>query len=53
MQWLLARLKEPSTHAGIGMLLMAAAQFFPAYSTVILSIGTAFGFTAVVKKDGV
>lgn len=45
--WLLERLKEPSTHAGISALLMATASFFPQYSQMIWAIAGLFGFAAI------
>ena len=45
--WVIDRLKEPSTHAGISAILMALASFFPQYSTIIWTVAGIFGFAAV------
>ena len=52
MGWLRARLAEPSSHAGIGTLLMGLAMFMPPeYATIAQSIGMALGGTAFFKRD--
>lgn len=51
MQYILARLKEPSTHAGIAMLIATAAAFLPQYAHYILGVSAVFGFGAVVSPE--
>jgi hypothetical protein len=51
MAWLLARLAEPSSHAGIGMILMGLSMILPEpYQGVAVAIGTALGGSAFVKR---
>lgn len=52
MQYVLERLKEPSTHAGIAMLIAAVAAFVPQYSQYIMGIAAVFGFGAVAVPEG-
>lgn len=47
MDYIIARLKEPSTHAGIAMLIATIAAFVPQYSQYILGVAGVFGFAAV------
>lgn len=49
--FLLARMREPSTHAGIAAVLMAVAPFLPAYAGILQAIAVAFGGVAVAKPD--
>lgn len=49
--FLLARLREPSTHAGIATVLMAIAPMLPAYASILQAIAVAFGGVAVAKPD--
>lgn len=51
LTFLLARLREPSTHAGIAAVLMAIAPMFPAWAGVLQAIAVAFGGVAVAKPD--
>lgn len=49
--FILARMREPSTHAGIAAVLMALAPMFPAYAGILQAIAVAFGGVAVAKPD--
>jgi len=51
MNAFLQRLTEPSTHAGVGILLQAAKAFFPQYAGVIDSATAFFGSLAVVLAE--
>lgn len=51
MQYILARLKEPSTHAGIGLLIMAIAAVMPQYAHYILGVAGVFGFGAAALPE--
>lgn len=49
--YVIARLKEPSTHAGIAMLLAAAAAFVPQYAQYIWTVAGLFGFGAIATPE--
>ena len=49
--WLIERLKEPSTHAGVAALILVIAGFFPQYKDVIMTIAGLFGFVAVAVPE--
>lgn len=49
--WILERLKEPSSHAGISALLAAVTSFFPQYAAIIWTVAGIFGFGAVVISE--
>ena len=51
MSWILDRLKEPSTHAGLATLFLAASQFFPQYASLILGVAGLFGCGAVATTE--
>lgn len=51
MQWLKARLAEPSTHAGLASILVVIAGIVPEYQNYILGAAVMLGGVAVVKKD--
>ena len=52
VNWLKSRLKEPSTHAGIGVALVALAPLVPLeYQNIVLGLAVAFGGVSVVRKD--
>ncbi len=51
MQYILARLKEPSTHAGIALLIMAITAVVPQYSQYITGIAAVFGFGAAALPE--
>lgn len=51
MKWLISRLSEPSTHAGIGVLVAVAAHFLPQYSGLIFTLAGAFGFGGFVLSE--
>jgi hypothetical protein len=51
MDYVIARLKEPSTHAGIAMLIACVAAFVPQYSQYIMGVAGVFGFTAAAMPD--
>lgn len=51
MQAILARLKEPSTHAGIAALLQVGKTFFPTYAAFFDMATMAFGSLAVVSPE--
>jgi len=51
MDYIIARLKEPSTHAGIAALIAAAAAFLPQYAQYIMGVAGVFGLTAVAMPD--
>ena len=50
MRWIIARLKEPSTKAALGVLATAAAAAFPQYQPVLLAVATVLSGTAVATK---
>lgn len=52
MDWLIDRMKEGTTHNGVGLLLLASAAFFPQYADVLVALAAAFGVSGVVKKEG-
>jgi hypothetical protein len=52
LNFLLARLKEPSTHAGIGMLFLAASLIAPQYAVVLQSVAGLFGVGAAALPEG-
>lgn len=50
-EWL-PRLKEPSTHAGIGVVLATVYPFIPyPYSWIVAGVAALFGFTGIVKQE--
>ncbi len=51
MNWVLARIHEPSTHAGIAGLLQALASFLPQYAIVFNTLTGLFATVAVIKSD--
>ena len=51
MKWLIQRLQEPSTHAGIGIVLTALSTFLPQYAPIITGVASLFGFGAVVTAE--
>lgn len=51
MNWLVARLSEPSSHAGIALLLQAAGSFLPAYKPVFDLLSGFFASVAVVAPE--
>ena len=51
MKWIVDRLSEPSTHAGLAAILLAISSFFPEFATVLQSIAAIFGLTAAGKSD--
>ena len=51
MNWILDRIREPSTHAGLGIVVTAAAQLFPQYQMLILGIAGLFGVGSVVIAE--
>lgn len=47
-----ARLSEPSTHAGIGVVLGVVYPFIPyPYSWIVAGVAGVFGFTGIVKPE--
>lgn len=42
-----SRLRDPSTHAGIALILQALAHFFPAWATVLNAIAALFAGTTL------
>jgi hypothetical protein len=51
MKWFLDRSSEPSTHAGIAILLQSAKAFFPAWAPVLDSATALFGAVAVAISE--
>lgn len=51
MQWLIERIREPSSHAGFAALLQAAKFFFPAWGAVIDAATALFGALAVTLAE--
>ena len=51
MNWLVSRLVEPSTHAGLAAGIQVAKLFFPEYIPVIDGFTAAFASLAVVLKE--
>ena len=51
MNYFIARLKEPSTHAGIAALIACVAAFLPQYAQYILGVAGVFGFTAAALPE--
>lgn len=46
MNYLLAKLTQPSTHAGLATALQASAFFFPQYANIFTGIAMIFGGAA-------
>lgn len=51
LQTIYNRTKEPSTHAGLSLMLLAAAAFMPQYAFWINSMAGLFGFTAAAIPE--
>jgi hypothetical protein len=53
MDWILARLKEPSSHAGIAALLGGLIVAFvpPQWQWMAQTVAGIFGFSAIVTKE--
>ncbi len=51
MQKIIARLKEPSTHAGIAAAAQAAAFFLPQYAGIFAGLTMIFGGAAVATPE--
>ena len=51
MGYLRKRFGEPSTHAGVGMVLMGASVFFPQYGQLLQALGVALGVTAAAIPE--
>lgn len=49
---IIARLNEPSTHAGLAALCLVAATFFPPYAVYLQAAAAVFGGAGVLKKEG-
>lgn len=45
------RLKEPSTSAGVGVVVTALSAFFPAYAPLILGVAAVLGVSAVALPE--
>lgn len=48
----MGRLKEPSTWAGLAVILQAAKVFFPLQALALDAVSTAAGGLAVVLREG-
>lgn len=51
MEWLLARLKEPSTYAGLGSIAAAVGVAVPPAAFVAGPLAALFGGLAAIMKD--
>lgn len=51
MSWILARLAEPSTHAGIAAILFAIGTFYPPAAPITTILAGLFGGVSVVKAE--
>lgn len=51
MSWLVSRLREPSTHAGVAALLQVASTFVPQYKPVFDALTFLFGTIAVAAPE--
>jgi hypothetical protein len=51
MQIIIQRFKEPSTHAGIALLLHTASMFFPEYKVFFHGASMAFAVNAVIAPE--
>ena len=51
MNWLLARLKEPSTWAGLGTVIAAVGTAFPSTAVATIPAGVVFGALAASMKE--
>lgn len=51
LDWIRDRMREPSTMAGLAILLNAAQQMWPEHAQIFLGLMTIFGLGATVKKD--
>lgn len=47
MNYLLARMSEPSSHAGLAAVLQAFSYFFPQYNAVLTALAVLFGGVAI------
>lgn len=52
MDWLIERLKEPSTFAGFAGLALAVGVSMPLYTAVSTAVAGVFGVLAVLKREG-
>lgn len=51
LSFVISRLREPSTHAGIAALLLALSQMFPAYALILQTAAAVFGGGAIAAPD--
>lgn len=51
MQTIIQRLLQPSTHAGLGLLLIALAHLFPEYAMILNAVAACFGGSAVALNE--
>lgn len=51
MNKVLARLQEPSTHAGIATALQAASYFAPQYAGIFAMLSVMFGGAAIAAPE--
>lgn len=51
LMWIIARVQEPSTHAGISALLTLLSFSLPQYAFAIQAVAGLFGFNAVAMKE--
>lgn len=50
MEWILARLSEPSSWAGFAVILAAVGQAFPAATTITTPLAGVCGVIAAARK---
>ena len=52
LAWAKARFAEPSTKAGLGVMLLGVTMLVPpAYAQILIGVGMVFGVHAAVKAD--
>lgn len=51
MNWLIARLKEPSTYAGLAAICVAIGSSFPPAAVVTVPLAAVLGALATVTKE--
>lgn len=52
MQWVIDRLDEPSTYAGLSGLATAVGISQPLYGAISAILTAVFGLVAILKKEG-
>ena len=52
MEWVIARLKEPSSLSSLAALFTAAAVIWPHYAELLLTFAGIFGGGGIVRREG-